>query len=137
MNIMCKNNNQISKLKDICDMTEYIAVRCYCPREIYGVSGFFYQAFSSDDECTLLCKGKHNDCDVVAVICKDQILAFWIEDKKIISAERYDATENNVSEITSLLTGKRSKITLDEFEEGKMQKSVSELLQLADAVLVD
>lgn len=137
MSIMCKNNNQISKLKDIYDMTEYLAERCYCPGEIYDVSGFFYQVFSPDDEGTLLCNGKHKDCDVVAVICKDQILAFWIEDNKIISAERYDATENNVSEITSLLTGKKSKITLDEFEEGKMQKSVSELLQLADAVLVD
>ena len=137
MSIMCKNNNQISKLKDIYDMTEYIAERCYCPGEIYDVSGFFYQVFSPDDECTLLCEGKHKDCDVVAVICKDQILAFWLENKKIISAERYDATENNASEITSLLTGKKSKITIDEFEKGKMQKSVSELLQLADAVLVD
>ena len=118
-------------------MTEYLAERCYCPGEIYDVSGFFYQVFSPDDECTLLCEGKHKDCDVVAVICKDQILAFWLENKKIISAERYDATENNVSEITSLLTGKKSKITIDEFEKGKMQKSVSELLQLADAVLVD
>lgn len=124
-------------LKDIYDMTEYLAERCYCPGEIYDISGFFYQVFSPDDECTLLCNGKHKGCDVVAVICKDQILAFWVEDNKIISAERYDATENNVSEITSLLIGKKSKITLDEFEKGKMQKSVSELLQLADAVLVD
>lgn len=31
----------------------------------------------------------------------------------------------------------KSKITLDEFEDGKMQKSVSELLQLADAVMID
>ena len=133
---MCVTKNQISKLKDIYDMTEYLAERCYCPGEIYDVSGFFYQVFSPDDECTLLCNGKHKDCDVVAVICKNQILAFWVEGKKIISAERYDATENNVSEITSIFTGKKSKITLDEFENGKMQKSVSELLQLADAVLL-
>lgn len=128
---------QICKLGDLYDMGDYLENKCYCPGEIYDVSGFFYRVYKPDDECTLLCEGKHKDRDVVAVLCKDQILAFWVEDNKIISAERYDATENNVSEITSLLTGKKSKITLDEFEEGKMQKSVSELLQLADAVLVD
>lgn len=128
---------QICELGDLYDMSYYLGNECYCPGEIYDVSGFFYQVYHVDDKCTLLCEGKHKGCDVVAVLCKDQILAFWVEDNKIISAERYDATENNVSEITSLLTGKKSKITLDEFEDGKMQKSVSELLQLADAVLVD
>lgn len=29
------------KLKDIADMKDYLETRCYCPYEIYDMTGFF------------------------------------------------------------------------------------------------
>ena len=72
------------------------------------------------------------------VICKNQIINFWIENnKKIINAERYDATENNINQMLQLLQGEIQKIQLDEFNEGETQKSLKEIMSIADAIIVD
>ena len=42
------------KLKDIADMEDYLENRCYCPHEIYDISGFFFNCFEPDVECELL-----------------------------------------------------------------------------------
>ncbi len=126
------------QLKDIANMEEYLENDCYCPGEIYDSTGFFFQIFNAEDTCKLLLKGSYKGEDVTAVICKNQIICFWIENnKKIVNAERYDATENNVSEIVSVLSGKKTKIRIDEFEEGKTAADLNKLMSIADAIIVD
>jgi len=126
------------QLKDIANMEEYLENDCYCPGEIYDATGFFFQIFNAEDTCKLLLKGSYKGEDVTAVICKNQIICFWIENnKKIVNAERYDATENNVSEIVSVLSGKKTKIRIDEFEEGKTAADLNKLMSIADAIIVD
>lgn len=134
---MSLEEKRICELGDLYDMNYYLENKCYCPGEIYDISGFFYQVYHIDDKCIPLCEGKLKDDDVVAVVCKDQILAFWVENEHIISAERYDATENNISEIKALLTGKKDHITLNEYDGKDSKKSLSELMQLVDAVICD
>lgn len=126
------------QLKDIANMEDYLENDCYCPGEIYDCTGFFFQVFDAEDTCKLLLKGSYKGEDVTAVICKNQIICFWIENnKKIVNAERYDATENNVSEIISVLSGKKTKIHIDEFEEGKTASDLNKLMSIADAIIVD
>ena len=45
------------KLKDIADMNDYLENRCYCPYEIYDMTGFFYELFYPETECTVLVSG--------------------------------------------------------------------------------
>lgn len=127
------------KLKEIANMEKYLQEDCYCPGEIYDMSGLFFQVFKADEECRLLVNGKTRTKDqtITCVLCRDQILNFWIDsDNKIVSAERYDATENNIKEIVNLLTGKIKRVILDEFEEGETAKSIAEIMKYADAICV-
>lgn len=119
-------------------MEKYLQEDCYCSGEIYDVSGFFFKVFKADEKCRLLVKGKSKDSDniVNCVICRDQILNFWINtENEIVSAERYDATENNIKEMVNYWNGKSDKVTLDEFEAGETAKSITEIMQYADAIL--
>lgn len=125
-------------LKEIANMEEFLENDCYCPGEIYDCTGFFFQVFDAEDTCKLLLKGSYKGEDVTAVICKNQIICFWIENNtKIIDAVRYDATENNVSEIVSVLSGKKTKMTIDEFENGKTEADLSKIMSIADAIMID
>lgn len=127
------------QLKDIANMEKYLQEDCYCPGEIYDMSGLFFQVFKADEECRLLVNGKTKTKDqtITCVLCRDQILNFWIDsDNKIVSAERYDSTENNIKEIVNLLTGKIKRVVLDEFEEGDTAKSLADIIKYADAIYV-
>ena len=127
------------RLKEIANMEKYLQEDCYCPGEIYDVSGFFFQIFKADEECTLLTNGKskNNDDTITCVVCRDQILNFWINsENEIVSAERYDATENNIKEMVNYLNGKNEKVTLDEFKNGQTAKSLAEIMKYADAIMV-
>lgn len=124
-------------LSDIANMEYYLENDCYCPGEIYDGTGFFFQVFKPDEECVILIDGEYLGDKVTSVLCRDQILNFWIEDNKIVAAERYDATENNISEVKQLLTGKKLKAILNEFEESKTQRSLQDIIKIADAIMID
>lgn len=125
-------------LKDIANMEDFLENDCYCPGEIYDSTGFFFQVFEPTDACTLLVKGAYKEDDVTAVVCKDQIICFWIENNnKIVQAVRFDATENNTSEIVKALTGKKDKIIIDEFENGKTEADLNKIMSIADSIIVD
>ena len=47
------------KLKDIADMEDYLENRCYCPYEIYDMTGFFFNCFEPEVECELLAEGEN------------------------------------------------------------------------------
>ena len=125
------------QLKDIANMEDFLLNDCYCPGEIYDSTGFFFRVFEAEESCKLLINGSFKDENVTAVLCKDQILCFWIDGKKITNAVRCDATENNVKEIVEVLSGKKSKMNIDEFEKDKTKKSLDELLSIADFIMRD
>ena len=130
------------KLKDVhSDVERYLAEDCYCPGEIYDVSGFFYQVFNADEECKFV--GEWESCNpnlfIKCAICRNQLLNFWIDKDtdKVMSAERYDATMNNIGVMNRLVSGESIRgLKLDEFEEGSTVNSLNEVLSLASAVLV-
>lgn len=123
------------KLNEILDMKEYLQDRCYCAGEIYDLSGFFYQVFNADDECFTLAENEN----IVSVVCKDQILYIYKnEDNKTINdISRVDATENNIKIIKEIIMGKEQSAKLDEFKKGSTQRSLNEIMKIADAILID
>ena len=125
------------QLKDIANMTEYLENDCYCPGEIYDNTGFFFQVFDAEDSCKLLTKGYYKEYDVTAVICKNQIICFFMTKNKISDATRWDATENNVSEIVSLLNGKKTTIKTDTFNNNSSEADLEKIMSIADAIMID
>ena len=90
-------------LKDVHpDMVRYLEEDCYCPGEIYDISGFSYQLFSPNHRCQVFATSKER----IAVIAKSsetsypQLIMFWHDDEekpdKIVAAQRVDATKNNI-----------------------------------------
>lgn len=129
-------------LGHIADMKDYLADRCYCPGEIYDVTGFFFQIFKPEEECKQICMGKSkNGDDVYCVICRDQIINIWVDNNKVTECERYDATENNIELFKRYWSSNGSAdavdgAQLDEFEPGSTQKSLEEIMSIADAVII-
>lgn len=122
------------------DMERYLEYDCYCPGEIYDTSGFFFQVFKPEDECKEISRGadyRNRKDTVITVVCKNQLINFWVREDKITGAERYDATENNIRIMPLAITGKLSpEDKLDEFKPGETAKSLNEILSMADAVFM-
>jgi len=122
------------------DMERYLEYDCYCPGEIYDTSGFFFQVFKPEDECKEISRGadyRDPEDTVITVVCKNQLINFWVREDKITGAERYDATENNIRIMPLAIAGKLSpEDKLDEFKPGETAKSLNEILSMADAVLM-
>lgn len=130
------------------DIERYLKFDCYCPNEIYDMSGFFYQLFDPNDNCYLLgvSKGGNNKYFVdgysgIYVISKDQIIEFSLkhETDKICDAVRIDATENNIKIFKEIIeTGKApSGAKLDKFESNHSYDDLRKLLELCDFVIMD
>lgn len=125
-------------LGDIADMDEYLANRCYCPGEIYDVTGFFFQVFTPETECKNLWV---ND-KAVSVIAKEspealeQIIYIEITGNKVDNCVRLDATENNIEQVLKFMKGEINKVSLDEFENGATAKSLEEVFSIADAIMM-
>ena len=121
------------------DISRYLEEDCYCPGEIYDLSGFFFQVFKAEEECKFVAKGKSrvSDAIIYCVICRTQILNFWIDEEKgiVLGAERLDATENNVRAVKSFLDGETDVIHLDEFNPGSTARSLEDVLRYADAII--
>lgn len=121
-------------LKDIYGMHDYLKNDCYCPGEIYDPNGFFFLIFKDEDECSKIAE----NAGTIAVICKNQILYIFKDDtNKIEDVVRVDATENNIGIIKALIAGKEPKGRIDEFKKGFTQRSLQELMSIADAVIID
>lgn len=129
------------QLEDIKDVERYLAEDCYCTGEIYDVTGFFFQVFKPEEECTLLYHGvdfRDEEDTVDLVVCRDQLIAFWTKGGKVYSAERYDATENNVKVVEAVFKGElKGTAQLDEFKAGESEKALKGVMQVADAIMVD
>ena len=93
------------------DMERYLEYDCYCPGEIYDASGFFFQVFKPEDECKEISRGadyRDPEDTVITVVCKNQLINFWVREDKFTGAERYDATENNIRIMPLAIAGKLS-----------------------------
>jgi len=134
------------KLKDIADMTDYLENRCYCPHEIYDMTGFFYELFYPDDECTLLISGSMGAIHGAFVIAKpkktggyeprEQIVYIEITDNKVDSCVRLDNTQNNREQIEKFMNGHIDKMSFDEYEDTKTKESLENLMSVADAICI-
>ena len=130
------------KLQDIKGVKHYLENDCYCQYEIYESNGFFCKLFQPDLECKYLGKTKTYHM----VICKDQILLFYIhkdDENKIVDSVIYDATKNNIEICVLLAKGKqvseliKEKRKMDKFSNNMVKQDLKKILQMADAVMID
>lgn len=130
------------KLKDIADMEEYLENRCYCPHEIYDMTGFFFDWFEPDVECELLAEGERGSIHGTFVMAKpsqsneDSLQIIYIEhqDGYVDSCIRIDATENNKEQILKFLNGEIEKMCFNEYADTKTDEALKEIFSIADAV---
>lgn len=135
------------KLKEILNMTEYLRKECYCPGEIYSPDGFFFQIFKDDYECEVLGEIKEYNNSISKIPCKIlisksmqesvQILFVMYENEKIIDIIRVDATENNIKFVKEVLKNGKSDLKLNQYKEGSTQESLSKMLEIADAIMIN
>lgn len=129
-------------LSDIADMDDYLENRCYCPYEIYDMSGFFFQIFKPETECKHLIAGEMGSIHGVFVIAKanpkalEQIIYIEITGNNVDDCVRFDATENNIKQVLKFMNGELEKMVLDEFDKGATAKSLEEIFEVADAIMV-
>lgn len=135
------------KFKDIENAEEYLEKRCYCPHEIYSPDGFFYELFSPDDEVEMVAESDERKLKLIKATsqmndsCKPQlIMIFYSNDQPnyISDMERVDATENNLKGLKGLVEdGKAFEgFKIDEFVPGSTEKSLNEVMSVADAIMV-
>ena len=124
------------------DIERYFAEDCYCPHEVYSVDGFCYQLVFGDAECKVVGNYKTKDGeDVTFVITASGkehdypiLLNIWHTDEKVTSMERYDYSEENLKNIVKYWEGKIETVPLTEAD--KLNKTVTEILGIADAIIV-
>ena len=130
------------KLQDIADMRDYLENRCYCPYEIYDMTGFFFQLFKPETNCTLLADGEMGELHGKFVVAKsgknaeEQIIYIEITDNKVVGCTRIDATENNKKEVLAFMNGEVDKMTIDEYRIGAKKEALEEIMRTADAVMI-
>jgi hypothetical protein len=130
------------KLKDIADTGEYLENRCYCPYEIYDMTGFFFNCFEPDVECELLVEGERGSIHGTFVMAKPsqfnegslQIIYIEHKDGYVDSCIRIDATENNKEQILKFLNGEIEEMRFDEYADTKTEESLKEIFSIADAI---
>ena len=133
------------KLRDVHkDVERYLAEDCYCPNEVYSVDGFGYLLVFADADCKVLGTFKNpkytgNNITFCITASGEKhdhpiLLNIWHTDEKVESMERYEYSEHNIREITAFLKGESQTVTLSEAEE--LKKSVAEILNIADAIIV-
>lgn len=115
--------------------------------EIYSVDGFFYQIFKPEFEYEEIGKCELADnylskFPFIAVISKStydvvQILLIAYTDEKIIHIVRFDATENNIRLLKEVIKNNKTELKFNEYEKGKTVENLKEILNIADAIIID
>lgn len=131
------------QLRDIHDMEEYLENRCYCPYEVYDITGFFYMLFKPEAECFLIGE-KYDDSEglyMMFVVSSPtegdpQILLIFHNGENVSDCVRIDATENNVRQSTYYVKGKIEKIDIDEYVDGGSKKELEDMLSFVDAIII-
>ena len=132
----------LMKLQDIADMKEYLENRCYCPYEIYDMTGFFFEYFKPETECSVFAEGERGAIHGTFVFAKDkpdskmQIIYIEHKDNVVNDCVRFDATKNNVEQILKFMRGEIEKMSFDEYGDTKTVESLEEIFSLADAIMI-
>lgn len=148
------DTRKVTKLGEVHpDMERYLLHDCYCPNEIYDITGFSYRLFPADTDCVVIEQSE----DMTAVICAvrhaadgtpkwddAQAIMFWHDnddgdnpEHKIIDAQRVDATENNVGILRDIVRGvELDGRQLNEYVPGKMQRDMDRLMSLCGGVVI-
>jgi hypothetical protein len=124
------------------DVERYLAEDCYCPNEVYSVDGFCYQLVFGDAECKVVGNYKTKDGDDVTFVITASgeehdypiLLNIWHTDEKVTSMERYEYSEENLKNIVNYWEGKIETVPLTEAD--KLNRTVTEVLGIADAIIV-
>ena len=127
--------SETTRLRDVHpDMARYLEEDCYCPYEVYDLSGFFFELFMPDVECVLVARSEaHTGVVAQSEGHQPQVILFRHDDGSghILGATRVDATDNNIGIVRTIIEGgSPDGRTLDEFEPGAMAKSVRSLSSL-------
>lgn len=130
-----------TRLRDVHpDMERYLEEDCYCPNEVYDLSGFFFELFPPDTECTLVAQSEtHTGVVAQNDGSSPQVILFCHDDGsgRILGATRVDATDNNIGIVRTIIEGgSPDGRKIDEFEPGAMVKSIRKVLSISDAVMV-
>lgn len=131
------------KLKELHkDISRYLKHDCYCPNEVYDVTGFFYNLVYEDAECKLL--GDYPDRSdsgrvfLVATYNSDSkpiLLNVWYNDECIEGMERYDLSEQNIDQIKKYWNGEIEAKDIEFSEKDTLIKSLNELMSISDLVM--
>ena len=124
------------RLGDIPDMERYLEEDCYCPGEVYDLTGFFCRVYHADDECTLLYSGEKGAIHGLFVQVDNQVLYVETNADKVLSCVRYDATEHNVDVMRRWLRGEEVELNFDEFKPGTTEKQLYDILDVANAIMI-
>lgn len=131
------------KLQDIADMKDYLENRCYCPYEIYDMTGFFFQLFEPETECAVFAEGERGAIHGTFVFAKEddsrsrlQIIYIEHTNNIVDSCIRLDATKNNVEQILKFMRGEIDKMSIDEYDDTKTEENLKEIFSLADAIMI-
>lgn len=129
------------RLKDIADMEDYLENRCYCPYEIYDMSGFFFQIFRPETECTLLAEGERGAIHDTFILAQSgdypmQIICIEHRNGVVESCVRFDATENNKRMVTDFLGHRIDKMTIDKYSDNHTYEELAKILSMADSVIM-
>lgn len=130
------------KLKDIADMEKYLENRCYCPYEIYDMTGFFFQCFKPDTECKFIAEGERGAIHGTFVLAKadedskEQIVYIEHRNGIVETCTRFDATENNKHMVIDFMDGRINKMILDEYSDTNTKEALSKIMDLADAIIL-
>jgi hypothetical protein len=125
------------------DIERYFAEDCYCPHEVYSVDGFCYQLVFGDAECKVIgtYPSKEDGEEITFVITASGeshdhpiLLNIWHTAEKVTGMERYDYSEENLKNIVKYWEGKIETVPLTEAD--KLNKTVTEILSIADAIVV-
>lgn len=129
------------QLRDIADMEDYLEDRCYCPHEIYDLSGFFFEWFYPETECELLAHFGESDDEKYYVIVKtesgkEEIINIFVTDGRVDDCLRFDNTPHNREQIQKYENGEIDNITIDEYPETNTQGELEKILIGTDFVCV-
>lgn len=127
------------KFKDVHpDVERYLAHDCYCPNEIYDVSGFFYLLFPADSECTIIAQNDEKTALLMESEKNPYIVMLWHDKEDILNAQHLDGTENNLDFAKKYVDDTLVKGIdhIDSFDPEGDRKSLEQLLSLSNGIII-
>lgn len=128
------------------DIARYLEYDCYCPDEIYDMTGFSYMLFGIDDECAVIEANEERTAIIAFTshgreLDNPQAIMFWHDDENepghVIAAQRVDATENNIGILRSIVLGEEPDgRQIDEFNPGEMARDMDRLMSLCNGFVI-